>query len=132
MRRYLWNGRFFIHQLHLGHEGLDSLEGERLSLSNTYDINRGLTSLDESRSIVEEYMAKISAETGRQYHLFNYYGAADAENVIVAMGSVSETVMETVDYINKNGGRQAFYRYIFTDLSLQSILLTHFPKLSRK
>lgn len=52
---------------------------------------------DNLPEIVEDYMAKISAETGRQYHLFNYYGAPDAENVIVAMGSVSETVMETVD-----------------------------------
>ena len=63
---------------------------------------------DNLPEIVEEYMAKISAETGRQYHLFNYYGAPDAENVIVAMGSVSETVMETVDYINKNGGKAGF------------------------
>ena len=58
MRRYLFNGRFFIHQLHLGHEGLDDLEAERLSLSNTYDINRGVTTLAESRAIIEEYMAR--------------------------------------------------------------------------
>ena len=58
MRRYLWNGRFFIHQLHLGHEGLDNLESERLSLSNPYDINRGVTTLSESRAIIEEYMAR--------------------------------------------------------------------------
>ena len=55
MRRYLWNGSFFIHQLHLGHDGLDALECERLSLSNTYDINRGVTTLAESRAIIEEY-----------------------------------------------------------------------------
>lgn len=66
------------------------------------------TDYDNLPQIVEDYMAKISAETGRQYHLFNYYGAPDAENVIVAMGSVSETVMETVDYINKNGGKAGF------------------------
>ena len=58
MRRYLWNGHFFIHQLHLGHEGLDALECERLSLSNTYDINRGVTTLTESRAIIEEYMRR--------------------------------------------------------------------------
>ena len=58
MRKHLWNGRFFIHQLHLGHEGLDSLEGERLSLSNTYDINRGVTTLSEARAIIEEYMRR--------------------------------------------------------------------------
>ena len=58
MRRYLWNGRFFIHQLHLGHDGLDALECERLSLSNTYDINRGVTTPLESRAIIEEYMRR--------------------------------------------------------------------------
>lgn len=56
--KHLWNGKFFIHQLHLNHNGKDDNESQRLSLSNTYDINRGLTSLDESRSIVEEYMAR--------------------------------------------------------------------------
>ncbi len=55
---HLWNGRFFIHQLHLGHEGADSLENERLSLSNSYDINRGVTTMAQSRAIVEEYMAR--------------------------------------------------------------------------
>lgn len=56
--KHLYNGKFFIHQLHLNHEGLDDLESERLSLSNTYDINRGLTSTAESRLIIEEYMAR--------------------------------------------------------------------------
>lgn len=58
MMKYLWNGSFFIHQLHLGHDGLDDLESERLSLSNTYDINRGVTTLEQSRSIIEEYIAR--------------------------------------------------------------------------
>ena len=58
MMKYLWNGKFFIHQLHLGHKGLDDLESERLSLSNTYDMNRGVTTLEESRSIIEEYMRR--------------------------------------------------------------------------
>ena len=56
--RHLWNGRFFIHQLHLNHDGLDDREAERLSLSNPYDINRGLTNQDESRSIISEYMQR--------------------------------------------------------------------------
>lgn len=56
MLKYLWNGRFFLHQLHIKHTGLDEKESERLSLSNTYDINRGLTNLEESRSIIKEYM----------------------------------------------------------------------------
>ena len=56
MFKYLWNGKFFIHQLHLNHNGADNLESERLSLSNPYNINRGLTSVEESRKIIEEYM----------------------------------------------------------------------------
>lgn len=56
--KYLWNGSFFIHQLHLNHDGIDNLENERLSLSNPYDINRGLTSVEKSRNIIKEYMKR--------------------------------------------------------------------------
>ena len=45
-------------------------------------------------------MAKI---TGRQYHLFDYYGAEDSEYVIIAMGSVTETIEQTIDYYNNRG-----------------------------
>lgn len=58
MFKYLWNGSFFIHQLHLNHKGKDKLENERLSLSNTYDINRGVTDEAESRKIIEEYIKR--------------------------------------------------------------------------
>jgi pyruvate-ferredoxin/flavodoxin oxidoreductase len=47
---------------------------------------------DSVPDIVEDYMKKITAKTGREYHPFTYYGAPDAENVIVAMGSVTETI----------------------------------------
>jgi len=53
--------------------------------------------------IVEEYMAKVNAKIGTNYSLFNYYGAPDADNVIIAMGSVCETIDETIDFLNKNG-----------------------------
>ena len=56
--KHLWNGRFFIHQLHINHEGIDNLESTRISLSNTYDMNRGLTSIEQSRSIIEEYITR--------------------------------------------------------------------------
>ncbi len=58
MFKYLWNGNFFIHQLHLNHRGADNFESERLSLSNTYDINRGVTDVVQSRKIIEEYMRR--------------------------------------------------------------------------
>lgn len=52
---------------------------------------------------VEYYMEKINELTGRDYHLFNYYGAPDAEEVIVVMCSASEALKETVDYLNAHG-----------------------------
>ena len=58
---------------------------------------------DALPEIVEEYMAKVSEMTGREYKLFNYYGAADAEHVIVAMGSVNDTIEETIDYLMAAG-----------------------------
>ncbi len=57
--------------------------------------------------IVEEYMQKINAVTGRKYKLFNYYGAPDADRLIIAMGSVCEALEETVDYLNKRGEKVA-------------------------
>nr|WP_307992977.1 pyruvate:ferredoxin (flavodoxin) oxidoreductase [uncultured Niameybacter sp.] len=54
--------------------------------------------------IVEDYMAQISALTGRKHSLFDYYGAEDAENVVIAMGSVTEALEETIDHMNANGG----------------------------
>jgi len=53
--------------------------------------------------VVEEYMNEISKFTGREYHPFTYYGANDAENIIIAMGSVTETIKEVVDYKIANG-----------------------------
>lgn len=58
MIKYLWTGNFFMHQLHLNHEGADNLEGQRLSLSNVYDINRGVTTTEQSRKIIEEYIKR--------------------------------------------------------------------------
>ncbi|MBN1950224.1 MAG: pyruvate:ferredoxin (flavodoxin) oxidoreductase [Bacteroidales bacterium] len=53
--------------------------------------------------MVEEYMKEISKFTGREYHPFTYYGAPDAENIIIAMGSVTTTIKETIDYMAKQG-----------------------------
>ena len=48
-------------------------------------------------------MAEIGKITGREYHLFDFYGAKDAENIIIAMGSVTETIKETIDYLMAKG-----------------------------
>lgn len=53
--------------------------------------------------IVEDYMGEISKLTGREYHLFNYYGAEDAEDIIIIMGSASETVRTVVEKLNAEG-----------------------------
>ncbi|NLP46330.1 MAG: pyruvate:ferredoxin (flavodoxin) oxidoreductase [Epulopiscium sp.] len=54
-------------------------------------------------AIVEEYMNEINKITGRNYGLFNYYGAPDADRVIIAMGSVVDTIEEVVDHLNSKG-----------------------------
>jgi len=54
---------------------------------------------DPIPDLVEHYMQEITKMTGREYHPFSYYGAADAENIIVAMGSVTSTAKETIDYL---------------------------------
>lgn len=53
--------------------------------------------------IVEGYMAEITKLTGREYHCFDYYGAKDADRVIIAMGSCTDVCEETIDYLNSNG-----------------------------
>ena len=58
---------------------------------------------DAIPEVVEKYCGKISEITGREYHLFNYYGAEDAENVIILMGSATEPAREAIDYLNKQG-----------------------------
>ena len=58
---------------------------------------------DAVPAIVEDYMAKVNEKCGTDYKLFNYYGAPDAEKVIIAMGSVCDTIEETIDYLNARG-----------------------------
>ena len=72
------------------HENGDTFFQHREACNGYYDA------LPE---IVEEYMGKVNAKLGTDYKLFNYYGAPDAEHVIVAMGSVLDTIEETIDYL---------------------------------
>ena len=58
---------------------------------------------DAIPEVVESYLGEISKITGREYHLFNYYGAEDAENIIILMGSATEPAREAIDYLNKQG-----------------------------
>ena len=58
---------------------------------------------DALPAVVQEYMDKVNEKIGTDYKLFNYYGVADAEHIIVAMGSVNDTIEETIDYLMAAG-----------------------------
>ena len=60
---------------------------------------------DRLPAIVEKYMAKINELTGKNYQLFNYYGAPDAEHIIIAMGSGCDAIRQTIAYQNKRGAK---------------------------
>ncbi len=83
---------------------------------------------DAVPEIVEEYMGKISEITGREYHLFNYYGAPDAERVIVAMGSVTQAAQEAIDHLVAKGEKVGMVSvHLFRPFSAKH-LLAAFPK----
>lgn len=85
---------------------------------------------DKVPAIVESYMEEIEAITGRHYGLFNYYGAKDADRVVIAMGSVTEALEETVDYLNNEKGEKVglvkvhLYRPFVTEKLLELIPAT--------
>ncbi len=61
------------------------------------------TFYDNIPAVVEDYMNQVNAKIGTDYGLVNYYGAPDADKIIVAMGSICETIEETIDHLNANG-----------------------------
>ncbi len=60
---------------------------------------------DAVPGIVQEYMDKVAAKTGRQYHLYDYYGHPEATSIIIAMGSGCDTILETIEYLNSKGAK---------------------------
>ncbi len=87
---------------------------------------------NELPEVVEGYMAEITKLTGREYHCFDYYGAADADKVIVAMGSVTDVCEETVDYLNANGQKVGVVKVrLFRPFSNER-LLAAIPKTVKK
>ena len=81
---------------------------------------------DAMPAIVQEYMDKVNAKIGTDYKLFNYYGAPDAEKIIIAMGSVNETIEETIDYLAAKGEKVGvikvrLYRPFCTEAFLAAI-----------
>ena len=77
-----------------------SLENGDIFFQHREAANKYYDALPE---IVEEYMGKVNAKLGTNYQLFNYYGAPDADRVIIAMGSICDVAEEVIDYLNAHG-----------------------------
>ena len=87
---------------------------------------------DELPDMVEEYMGEISKLTGREYHLFNYYGDPQAERMIVAMGSVCDLIEEAVDYLNARGEKVGVLKvHLYRPFSINHFL-KFIPKTVKK
>ena len=84
---------------------------------------------DALPAVVEKYMDKVNAKLGTNYQLFNYYGAADADRIIIAMGSICDVAEEVIDYLNANGEKVGLvkvrlYRPFAADKLLSAIPAT--------
>ncbi len=78
---------------------------------------------DAIPEVVEKYCKKISEITGREYHLFNYYGAKDAENVIILMGSACEAAKEAIDYLVSEGKKVGMINvHLYRPFSVKHLL----------
>jgi pyruvate-ferredoxin/flavodoxin oxidoreductase len=87
---------------------------------------------DELPDMVEECMGEISKLTGREYHLFNYYGAPDADRMIIAMGSVCDAIEETIDYLNAKGEKVGLLNvHLYRPFSLKHFF-KYIPKTVKK
>ncbi len=78
---------------------------------------------DAVPEIVQEYMDKVAAVTGRKYKLFDYYGAKDADRVVIAMGSACETIEETIDFLNAKGAKLGMVKvHLFRPFSIKHLV----------
>ena len=87
---------------------------------------------DNLPDIVEEYMAEITKITGREYHTFNYYGADDAEKIIIAMGSVCGAIQEVIDKLNAEGQKLGLVQvHLYRPFSVEHMMRA-IPKTVKK
>ena len=87
---------------------------------------------DKVPEVVEHYLGEISKITGREYHLFSYYGAEDAENIIILMGSASEAAREAIDYLVKQGKKVGMVSvHLYRPFSVKH-LLAAVPKTTKR
>ena len=90
------------------------------------------TYYDKVPEVVEYYLGKISEITGREYHLFSYYGAEDADKLIILMGSATEAAREAIDYLMKDGKKVGMISvHLYRPFSVKH-LLTSIPKTVKK
>ena len=87
---------------------------------------------DELPAIVEKYMAKVNEKLGTDYQLFNYYGAADAERVIIAMGSICDVAEEVVDYLTAKGEKVGLVKVRLYRPFVAEKLLAAIPATAKK
>lgn len=87
---------------------------------------------DALPAVVESYMDKINAKLGTDYKLFNYYGAPDADRVIIAMGSICDVAEEVVDYLNAHGEKAGLVKVRLYRPFAADRLLTAIPKTAKK
>ena len=90
------------------------------------------TAYNELPAIVEKYMAKVNEKLGTDYDLFNYYGAADADRVIVAMGSICDVAEEVIDYLTAAGEKVGLIKVRLYRPWVSSALLKVLPKTAKK
>ena len=87
---------------------------------------------DELPAVVEKYMDKVNAKLGTDYKLFNYYGAPDAERVIIAMGSINDVAEEVIDYLTAKGEKVGLVKVRLYRPWSSEALLNAIPKTAKK
>ena len=87
---------------------------------------------DELPAVVESYMDKINAKLGTDYKLFNYYGAPDADRVIIAMGSICDVAEEVIDYLNAHGEKVGLIKVRLYRPFAADRLISALPKTTKK
>ena len=105
------------------HENGDVFFQHREAVNKYYDAVPG---------IVEEYMGKVNAKLGTDYKLFNYYGAPDAERVIIAMGSICDVAEEVIDYMTAMGEKVGLIKVRLYRPFVSSKLIEAIPKTAKK
>ncbi len=105
------------------HENGDVFFQHREACNSTYDA---------LPAVVEKYMAKVNEKLGTDYDLFNYYGAPDADRVIIAMGSINDVTEEVIDYLTAAGEKVGLIKVRLYRPWVSSALLKVIPKTAKK